>query len=66
MHTCDSCTSANHTPVQGEADATWVFMGWEGVEAKRKDVELNTFKLEDFGVAYGYSPVLVTHPDIIR
>ncbi|MEW5316999.1 MAG: hypothetical protein WDW38_008333 [Sanguina aurantia] len=55
-----------HTLLKGEADATWVFMGWEGVEARRKGVELNTFKLEDFGVAYGYSPVLVTHPDIIR
>lgn len=32
-----------HHP-QGEADATWVFMGWEGVEAKRKGVELNAFK----------------------
>lgn len=29
---------------QGEADATWVFMGWEGVEARRKGVELNAFK----------------------
>lgn len=29
---------------QGEADATWVFMGWEGVEAQRRGVELNAFK----------------------
>jgi len=30
--------------LQGEADATWVFMGWEGVEAASKGVELNAFK----------------------
>ena len=51
---------------QGEADATWVFMGWEGVEAELKGVKLNSFKLEDFKVPYGHSPLLVTHPDIIR
>lgn len=31
-------------PWQGEADATWVFLGWEGVEAARAGVELNSFK----------------------
>lgn len=29
---------------QGEAEATWVFMGWEGVEAARQGVELNVFR----------------------
>jgi hypothetical protein len=51
---------------QGEADATWVFMGWEGVEAQVKGVDLNIFKLEDFKVPYGHSPLLVAHPDTIR
>lgn len=51
---------------QGEADATWVFMGWEGIEAKMKGVELNVFRPEDHGVQYGYSPVLVAHPDTLR
>jgi len=37
-----------------KSDATWVFMGWEGIEAKRRDVELNVFKLEDYGIPYGY------------
>ena len=41
-------------------------MGWEGVEAELKGVKLNSFKLEDFKVPYGHSPLLVTHPDIIR
>ena len=52
--------------VQGKADATWVFMGWEGVDAKRKGIELNAFSLEDFSIPYGYSPVLVTSEDILK
>ena len=55
-----------NTLLQNEADATWVFMGWEGVEAALKGIELNVFKLEDYGVAYGYSPVVVAHPDTVE
>lgn len=51
---------------QGHADATWVFMGWEGVEAQQKGLELNVFRLGDYGINYGYSPVLVAHPDTLR
>ncbi|MFD0933059.1 ABC transporter substrate-binding protein [Psychroflexus salinarum] len=51
------------TLLKGEADATWVFMPWEGIEAQRKGVELNTFHLEDYDIPYGYSPVLLSHPD---
>ncbi|KAL4532580.1 hypothetical protein Ndes2437B_g02975 [Nannochloris sp. 'desiccata'] len=42
------------TVLKGEAESTWVFMGWEGVEAKLKGVELNVFKLGDYGIPYGY------------
>lgn len=51
------------TVLKGEVDATWVFMAWEGVEAKMKGVELNVFKLSN--IPYGYSPVLVVHPDVV-
>ena len=54
------------TVLSGQADATWVFMGWEGVEAAKKGVELNVFKLEDYGVAYGYSPVLLASADALE
>jgi hypothetical protein len=27
---------------------------WEGIEAARKGVELNVFKLSDYSIAYGY------------
>ena len=44
-----------NTLLEGEADATWVFTQWEGVEAKLKGVELNAFPVCDFGVPYAYS-----------
>lgn len=41
-------------------------MGWEGVEAQRRGVELNEFKLEDYGIPYGYSPVLAAQIETLR
>ena len=32
---------------------------WEGVEAERKGVKLNAFRLQDSGIPYGYSPVVI-------
>jgi len=54
-----------NTVLEGKADATWVFMGWEGVEAKMKGLELNTFYLQDYGIPYGYAPCLLAHPDTL-
>jgi len=53
------------TILAGKADATWVFMGWEGVIAARAGVELNSFYPQDFGVPYPYAPCLVAHPDVL-
>lgn len=36
--------------LKGEVDASWVFMGWEGVAAEVNGVELNSFNPEDYGV----------------
>lgn len=52
-----------NTLLKGGAQSTWVFMGWEGVEAQRKGVELNAFYLEKFGVPYGPYPLLITKPE---
>ena len=52
--------------IQGKADATWVFMGWEGVDAKRRGVGLNAFSLEDSNIPYGYSPVLVAATETLQ
>lgn len=45
----------------GEADATWVFMPWEGVEARHNGIALNAFRMDDFGIPYGYTPLLLAH-----
>lgn len=42
----------------GNIDATWIFLPWEGVEARQEGVKLNVFRTEDYGVPYGYSPVI--------
>lgn len=44
--------------LEGHADATWIFMNWEGVQAKVKNWQLNYFKMSDFEVPYSYSPVI--------
>lgn len=49
-----------NTLIEGKADATWVFDNWEGVEAKGKNIALNTWSLKDYGIPYGYSPVIIT------
>lgn len=54
------------TLLEGNAAATWVFMPWEGVMAERKQVALNAFYLKDFDIPYGYSPVLLAHPDMLQ
>jgi ABC-type nitrate/sulfonate/bicarbonate transport system substrate-binding protein len=53
------------TLLSGDADATWIFVNWEGVEAESQNIDLNLFKMSDFGVPYGYSPVIMTTEDLI-
>ncbi|WP_223649811.1 ABC transporter substrate-binding protein [Hymenobacter psoromatis] len=48
------------TLLTGAADATWIFDNWEGMEAETNGVELTKFRLGDYGIPYGYSPVLLT------
>lgn len=43
---------------QGNVDATWIFLPWEGTEAQDDALALKIFRTEDFGVPYGYSPVI--------
>jgi ABC-type nitrate/sulfonate/bicarbonate transport system substrate-binding protein len=49
-----------NTLLTGKADATWIFDNWEGVEASSKNIMLNKFYLADYGIPYGYSPVIFT------
>lgn len=48
-----------NTLINGEADATWIFDNWEGVEASGKYIQLNKFTMEEFNIPYGYSPVVL-------
>lgn len=48
------------TLLSKKADATWIFSNWEGVEAQMKGHVLKSFRLGDFGIPYGYSPVIAT------
>ena len=45
---------------EGNADATWVFMGWEGVQAQREGVELRAFSLDDYKAHYSATLLLCT------
>lgn len=49
-----------NTLLEGKATATWIFDNWEGIEAETKNIQLQKFKMSDFGIPYGYSPVLLT------
>lgn len=40
------------------ADATWIFMNWEGIQAINQNIDLNTFRMRDYDIPYGYSPVI--------
>ncbi len=46
-----------------EFDLCWVFMPWEGVIAEMEGFKLHAFHLTDYGVPYGYSPVLMIRED---
>ena len=44
---------------QGKADATWVFMGWEGIQARLAGIDLHVFRLREHGIPYSYPLLLV-------
>ena len=47
------------TLISKKQDSTWIFLNWEGIEAKNKNISLNYFKMRDFNIPYSYSPVIV-------
>lgn len=48
-----------NTLLEGKADATWIFDNWEGVAAQGSNIQLVNFRMNDFGIPYGYSPVVL-------
>lgn len=55
-----------NTLLSGEADATWIFDNWEGVQAQLAGIELRHFRMADYGIPYGYSPVLAITEAILN
>ena len=45
-----------------QADCTWVFPAWEGVEAELAGQPLRCFLVRDYGIPDLYTPVLFTDP----
>lgn len=54
------------TLVDGDADATWVFMPWEGALAEQDGTALTPFYLDEYDVPYGYTPVMLARPDTVE
>lgn len=54
------------TIVNKKFDATWIFTNWEGIQAKNQGVKLNLFKMADYGIPYGYSPVILASEGAIK
>lgn len=55
-----------NTLINGKCDATWIFRPWEGVEAEGREIALRYFKLKDYGIPYGYSPVIIAKSENIE
>lgn len=49
-----------NTLLEGNATATWIFENWEGVQAAKQGIGLRSFRLKDYNIPYGYSPILAT------
>ena len=49
-----------------QADFVWIYLGWEGLQAKHDGVALNTFLIKDYGVPDYPSPVLITSEAFLK
>jgi ABC-type nitrate/sulfonate/bicarbonate transport system substrate-binding protein len=50
-----------------DSDFQWIFYGWDGIEAKRRGIKLNTIMLRDLTpILDYYTPVIVTNDQHIK
>lgn len=55
------------TVIERDADFTWIYYGWDGVEAERRNLPLNVMMLKDLDPALDYyTPVLMTSESTIN
>ncbi len=46
---------------KGEADIGWIYIPWEGVDGRQKGLDFNIFRMKDYDIPYGYTPLLLAH-----
>ena len=52
--------------IEGKVDAGWIFLPWEGLKAKyERSLKFHAFQMADYGIPYGYSPLIISHQDFI-
>jgi ABC-type nitrate/sulfonate/bicarbonate transport system substrate-binding protein len=49
-----------------QIDFAWIYEGWEGIQAQREGLKLNTFYITENGVADYYTPTIITGPNEIK
>ena len=50
----------------GTYDATWIFTNWEGIQAKNRGMPIKTFRMKDYGIPYGYSPIIFAGTENVK
>lgn len=49
-----------------DVDFEWIFYGWDGIEAKRRGIALNTIFLKDLNPVFDYyTPLLITNEQLL-
>lgn len=54
------------TLINGNYDATWIFLNWEGMEAEELGADLRCFKMSDYYIPYSYSPLIAVDANTIE
>lgn len=50
-----------------DSDFQWIFFGWDGIEARRRGIKLNTIMLKDLNpILDYYTPVIVTNESHVK
>ncbi len=52
--------------VAKQADFVWIYMGWEGMQAKLDKVDLNTFPVKEYGVPDYYTPLIIANETFLQ
>lgn len=60
-------TAGFFTTIGRDADIEWIYYAWDGIEAKRRGIDINLMTLKDLDPALDYyTPVLVTNEQHIK